>query len=209
MGSRLLRSPSASFGAPVVTAALLALLFTTDAHADWLITPFIGTTFGAETGFLTLEPAAGIAKHAVYGVSGGWLGTQVLGFEGEFAFVPGFFATDDALNLNISSRVTTLFGNVMATVPVSVTRDSLRPYILGGLGIVNVTRDDPLNLVDSGDKSLGLQLGGGALGFVSDRAALRFDLRHIRTLSRTTDVFGERVTKLSFWRAAVGVALRY
>lgn len=201
-------SPSASVGTRVATVALFALLFTTDASADWLITPFIGTTFGADTGDLTLTPAAGIEKHGVYGVSGGWLGTQLFGVEGEFAFVPGFFQSSEAVNLTISSRVTTLFGNVLAAVPLSVSRDSLRPYILGGLGLVNVTREDQLSLVES-DKSLGLQLGGGALGFVSNRAALRFDLRHIRTLSRTTNVLGERETKLSFWRAAVGVAIRY
>jgi hypothetical protein len=209
MGFSRLRSPTASFASRLAAAALFALAFTTDARADWLITPFIGTTFGVETGYLTLDLAASIDKHAVYGVSGGWLGTQVLGFEGEFAFVPGFFETSDDVNLNLSSRVTTLFGNVLATVPLSVSRDSLRPYLVGGLGLVGVTRDDKLNLVDTDDRSLGLQLGGGALGFVSDRAALRFDLRHIRTLSRTTNVVGERETKLSFWRAAIGVSFRY
>jgi hypothetical protein len=209
MGFSRLRSPAARLASRAAAVALLSLVLTTDAHADWLITPFIGTTFGVDTGYLTLDPAASIAKHAVYGVSGGWLGTQVLGLEGEFAFVPGFFQTGDEVNLNLSSRVTTLFGNVLAAVPVSVSRDSLRPYLLGGLGLVGVTRDDQLNLVDTDDRSLGLQLGGGALGFVSDRAALRFDLRHVRTLSRTTNVFGERETKLSFWRAAIGVAIRY
>ena len=68
--------------------------------------------------------------------------------------------------------------------------------------------DDQIGLVDS-DDSLGLQLGGGAIGFVSNRLAVRFDLRNIRTLTRGTHVRGERDWKLSFWRASIGVAIRY
>jgi hypothetical protein len=54
-----------------------------------------------------------------------------------------------------------------------------------------------------------MQLGGGATGLLSERAGVRFDLRHIRTLSRTDTILGDRATKLSFWRATVGVLLRY
>ena len=71
-----------------------------------------------------------------------------------------------------------------------------------------MTLEDQIRLVAS-DGSLGLQLGGGAIGFVTDRAALRFDLRSVRTLSRAIDLVGESKSKLSFWRASVGVAIRY
>ncbi len=206
-------SPVASFGARIVfLAACGTLMPCADARADWLITPWIGTAFGIETTYLTLETGARSRKYAAFGVSGGWLGSQIYGIEAELALSPGFFEVDEAGNplesLLQKSNVTTLFGNVLVTTPLAVSGDSLRPYLLAGLGWITVTQEDQIRLVDS-DESLGLQLGGGAIGFVTDRAALRFDLRNIRTMSRGTDLLGERASKLSFWRASVGVSIRY
>jgi hypothetical protein len=208
-----LRSPAASFGARIlVLAACGTLVLCNEARADWLITPWIGTTFGIDTAYLTLETGARSRNYAMLGVSGGWLSSQVFGIEGEFAFSPGFFEVDEMGNplehLLQSSHLTTLFGNVIVATPLSVSGDSLRPYLLGGLGWVNATMNDQIGLVNS-DASLGLQLGGGAIGFVSNRAALRFDLRNVRTLSRTATLLGQRDWKLSFWRASIGVTIRY
>ena len=70
------------------------------------------------------------------------------------------------------------------------------------------TADDFIGLNESGDW-LGLQVGAGAIGLISERAGVRFDLRHFRALSRDTTLRGERASKLSFWRASVGFTLRY
>jgi hypothetical protein len=75
-----------------------------------------------------------------------------------------------------------------------------------------VSAEDPLDLInlnESGDDWLGLQLGAGAIGLITNRAGVRFDLRHARALSRGTTLRGEQTSKLSFWRATVGVTLRY
>jgi opacity protein-like surface antigen len=122
--------------------------------------------------------------------------------------VPGFFQNDTGVELVLSSRVTTLSGNVLAALPLSVTRESLRPYITGGLGLLRATAEDRINLNES-NNLLALQLGGGAIGLVSNRAGVRFDLRHMRALSRDLTLRGERTSKLSFWRFTVGVTLRY
>ena len=183
----------------------------TDARADWLLNPFIGTTFGIETAFLTPDPDAPAAKHWTFGGSGAWLSDNLLGVEADLAFAPGFFEAENAGNLVTSSAVTTLFGNVIVAVPLSVTRDSLRPYVLGGLGLVHVNFEDWVGLVDlENHNSLGLQVGGGAVGLITNRTGVRFDLRHVRSLSRTTDELTlERRSQLGFWRASVGVVLRY
>jgi hypothetical protein len=179
-----------------------------DARADWLFTPFIGTTFGTETGFLDLDVGAASSRHWMFGGNVAWLSDNVFGVEADLAFVPGFFQ-GETFNLVTSSRVTTLFGNVMAAVPLSVSRESLRPYILGGLGLLHVGVQDTVGLTQT-DDSLGLQLGGGAQGFLTNRTGIRFDLRNIRSLERTTNVITlERESKLSFWRATIGVTLRY
>ena len=179
-----------------------------EARADWLLSPFVGTTFGAKTALLQLDVGAPTSKHAIFGGSGGWLSDHVFGMEADLAFSPAFFEQDDRLAIVLKGRVTTLFGNAMAAVPISVSRDSLRPYVTGGLGLVRVTQEDIFRLGET-DSSLGLQLGGGAVGMISNRAGVRFDLRHTRTLRQGATILGERQTKLSFWRATIGVVVRY
>ena len=178
------------------------------ARADWLIAPFVGMTFGTETAFVQLDLGAATGTHLIYGASAGWLGDGVFGLEADVAFAPGFFEDEDPLELVLSSRVTTLFGNAVAALPLSVTRESLRPYVLGGLGLVRTTQSNVLGLAER-DTSLGMQLGGGAVGLVTNRFGVRFDLRQTRTLRRDDTILAARETKLSFWRATVGVLIRY
>ena len=191
-------------------SALGILLAAAPARADFLVTPFVGVTFGAETGFLILDQTAIASKDLMFGGSWGWLSDHVFGVEAEVSFAPGFFKAEDPEGLITADSVAAFFGNVIAALPVSVTREGLRPYLVGGLGSLRIRLDDLLGLASVPDNSLALQLGAGALGFVNDRAGLRFDLRHIRSLARTTNEFTlERTSKLSFWRASVGVAIRY
>jgi hypothetical protein len=178
------------------------------ARADFLITPFVGSVFGGRTTLLDLDTGAAAARHWTFGGSAAWLSDQVLGVEADFATVPGFFQNSSGTGLITGSRVTTLTGNVLAAVPLSVTRESLRPYVIGGLGLMHATADDLIGLNESGDW-LGLHVGGGAIGLITERAGVRFDLRHCRALSRDSTLRGERASKLSFWRASIGVTLRY
>ena len=178
------------------------------ARADFLVTPFFGTTFGGSTTQLDLEIGAASERHWLFGGSAGWLSDQVLGVEADFAMAPGFFESDSGTGLVVSSRVTTLSGNVIATLPLSVTRESLRPYITGGVGLIRASAEDLIGLNETGNW-VGLQLGAGAIGMLSDRTGLRFDLRNTRTFNRDNTLRGERTSKLSFWRATVGVTLRY
>jgi hypothetical protein len=182
-----------------------------EARADFLITPFIGTEFGGKTAsptLLDLDLAAG-ARHWVFGGSAAWLSDQILGVEADIATVPGFLEqSGQMLSLISGSRVSTLSGNVLIAVPLAVSRDSLRPYALAGLGLIHAATADPVSLNDDHDWP-GLQVGGGAIGLITRRAGVRFDLRHTRALSRGVNLRGERSSRLSFWRATVGVTLRY
>jgi opacity protein-like surface antigen len=191
----------------LIFTAVLLFARSTDARADFLITPFVGSVFGGSTTLLDLDVGAVSSKHWTFGASAAWLSDHVLGVEGDFATAPGFFQNSGGNGLVIGSRVTTLTGNVIAALPLSVTRESLRPYVTGGLGLVRARAEDLVGLqsVDS----LGLQLGAGAIGLISQRAGVRFDLRHSRALSRDLTLRGERTSKLSFWRATFGVTLRY
>lgn len=175
-------------------------------RADYIFTPFIGGAFGGKTAFLNLEQGAG-STQVIFGGAAGWLSSGVLGAEGEFAYAPRFFERD---NLTIlASTVATMSGNVIVATPTRVTGYSLRPYVAGGLGLIHsgITYAAILDPVD--DNSLGVNVGGGAIGLLSPRTGLRFELRHFRTFSReVNEATGERTARLSFWRATVGVIIR-
>jgi len=197
-----------TFRRVLLLTAFLLCAGRVDARADFLITPFIGSAFAGSTTLLDLDTGAASAKHWTFGGGAAWLSDQVLGVEADFAMVPGFFENSSGTGLITGSRVTTLTGNVLAALPLSVSRESLRPYVTGGLGLIHATADDLIGLNESGDW-LGLQVGAGAIGLISERTGVRFDLRHSRALSRDTTLRGERTSKLSFWRATVGFTLRY
>ena len=178
------------------------------ANADFLFTPFLGTTFGGDTTLLDLDVGAASAKHWTFGGSAAWLSDQIFGVEADFAMTPGFFENSTGTGLVVSSRVTTLTGNLIAAFPLSVTRESLRPYVTGGLGLIRASAEDLIGLNEGGNW-VGLQFGAGAIGFINDRTGVRFDLRNSRSLSRDATLLGERKSKLSFWRVTVGVTIRY
>ena len=178
-----------------------------DARADYLFVPFIGAAFAGNTAFLNLEQGAGSTQW-IFGGSAGWLSSGVLGFEGDFSYAPRFFERDNLAGEILSSNVTTLTGSVIIAVPQSVTGYALRPYLVGGVGLmhsgITYLFFDPVD-----DNSLGLNIGGGAIGFLSPRTGVRFEVRHFRTLEEATNpASGEVSTRLSFWRFTVGIVIR-
>ena len=189
-------------------ALLLLCASPAPADADWLITPFIGTSFGAETTFLVFDAGAG--RKLMFGGSVALLGSGILGIEADVGHIPGFFQGDDPRGLVLSSRVTTVGGNVIVAAPLAVTRESLRPYVVGGLGLLQARTRNAADLFPVDRNLLGLTLGAGALGFVTERTGLRFDIRHIRAVSGPDNPFDRPGTsRLRFWRATAGVTIRY
>jgi opacity protein-like surface antigen len=176
------------------------------AAADWIVTPFAGLKFGGETNFVDLEREAGKTKVAVGG-AGGWLGDGVFGWEVDLAHVPRFFQRGGA-GLVASSHVTTLTGSVLVALPRRLTRESLRPYAVGGVGVMHVAIVDVLRVFKVDSTVAGLAVGGGVMGPLSRHASLRLDLRYLRNLTESDDpAFG--ATTLRFWRATAGVVLHY
>ena len=188
-------------------ATLLLCASTATAHADWLFTPFIGTSLGAETSFLVFDEGAG--RKLTFGGSVALLGSGILGVEADIGHTPGFFEGNDPNGLVLSSRVTTVGGNVILAAPLAVTRESLRPYAVAGLGLMQARTKNAADLFPVDRNLLGLTIGGGALGFLTERTGLRFDIRHIRAISGAENPFVPGVSRLSFWRATAGVTIRY
>jgi hypothetical protein len=174
-----------------------------------MFTPFIGSSFGTETTFVLLEPGAANSSQLIYGGSVTLLSRGVLGVEADFGHAPRFFERDNRAGDITGSNVTTLTGNVLVAVPLSVSRESLRPYVVGGLGLIHAAAQTSINFLDIDENLLGSTVGGGAIGLISPRTGFRFELRHFWTLKNApNELTGENGTRLSFWRATVGVVIR-
>jgi len=176
--------------------------------AEWQARPFIGVTFGGDNTFLALDQIAGERKLA-FGAGVTWLG-NFIGVEGEVARVPGFFQRDSqSIFIVLNSSVTTATGSVVVTLPRKMTQYGLRPYFVGGGGVVRAVATDQGDLL-SIDTTLGVaNFGGGVTGFVTDRVGVNWDVRYFRSFGGkegTGLAIGRE--QLSFWRASMGVAIR-
>ena len=178
------------------------------ARADYIFIPFIGGAFSGQTAFVTGFEQGASSTQLIFGGTAGWLTAGILGFEGDFSYAPRYFESDNIGGDILDSSAMTVSGSVIVAVPQSVTGYSLRPYVIGGLGIIRSSIEYAILFDAEHDTSLGMNVGAGAIGFLTPRTGVRFELRHFRTLERQEDLMGERVPRLSFWRFTVGVVIR-
>lgn len=186
------------------------------ASAEWQLTPLFGFTFKGDTTLISetdeFTPGAN-NLHWNFGGSVALIGSWPIGVEALVLYTPGFLEREDAVQILQSSRTTALMGNLVLATPRSWNEYGLRPFVSGGFGLLrtsaqdfgeNVIWQEPVNL-------FGFNIGGGAVGFISERTGLRFDLRYFRHVRPAEAVpgtsFGD--IELSYWNAAVGVVFRY
>lgn len=197
-------------GRAAVRVVLAALLFAFAApsrvFAEWQLRPFIGAKFGGHTTLLDLDQAIGESKFTV-GANAVWLG-EFLGLEGDLGHTPGFFQSESR-HLIVGSRVTTLTGNVMLALPKRLAQYSLRPYVVGGAGIMNARSDDGTGILPVSRTLAALDVGGGVTGFFTNRIGVSWDVRYFRSIgagSNTGNSIGNE--QLSFWRAMMAAVIR-
>ena len=196
----------------LLTAALVGWMLVAaaaPAAADIFVSPFFGLKFKGDTNELDFNNDVGArdTKMAV-GISGVVVMDKGLGIELELAHQPRFFERT-VNNLVTDSGVTTISGNVMLAAPISITRESLRPYVVGGLGWMHASANNGIDFLEFNNDFLGLSLGVGAVGFIGDVTGLRFDLRYLKSISSsdTSNLSGD-IARISFWRATIGVVFR-
>ena len=200
---------------------LLALLLPAPAFAEWQFAPFVGFNFLGDTNLnLTELPK----RHWMVGGSGRLIGAGPLGVEGLFTYVPGAFESftfEDPFVFNPTESTETitksnayaLMGNVVLTTPRSWNQYGLRPYVSGGMGLLHVYHNEPRTPARA--DLLGYNVGGGAVGLLSDRVGLRFDLRYLSTTPHGKQPSEEILTedservRVHFWTATVGVVFKY
>jgi len=201
----------------LLVAGLLLMSARTDAE-DRQIRPFIGATFGGETTFV--DPAVVVCHpggvedcpsktNLAVGASAVFLG-ELFGAEVDVADAPGFFESDDK-TLVRRSRVTTFSGNVIVAAPHRLTEYSLRPYLVGGAGLMRISTTTSFNVFDVSTIKPLIDVGVGVVGFLTNRTGICWELRRFQSVGGNTDSaglsFGDE--HLSFWRATMSVAIRY
>lgn len=188
--------------------ALAAAASPSTAAADWLLVPHTGLKFGGGTTLVDLETAAPEKKMPL-GLSVMWLGTGMIGAEADLTFIPDYFDRKNA-DLVTGSSVRTVMGSLVIAAPLRLTRESLRPYVVGGVGLLHSESEDFAGLFTFKSDLWGMNVGGGVIGFLSDGFGVRLDLRYFRNISEERQqgvVFGD--TRLSYWRAGVGLVFAY
>jgi hypothetical protein len=185
---------------------LLALAPAAPASAEWHIVPLLGLTFHAHNNASAVEPVP-IPKHVNIGGAVALLGKGIFGVEGVTVFTTGFrgVAPDVASPIQ-SSRVFGLAGNAVLTTPRHLTEYSLRPYVSGGIGFMRMDVVAGLSLHENFPA---LNIGGGAVGFFTQRTGVRFDLRYYKRIGETTPGFNVLDhPDVSFMSLSAGVVIR-
>ena len=156
----------------LVTASIVAVVSGAaprTASADWTLTPFVGWNFGGSadvngTGGSTFSNK--FEKKLDYGASLMSMGGGPIGFEVDFGYSPNFFessTTGTGFQFTSKSNVTTLTGNVV----VGGRTGSVRPYVVGGVGLLRTNVQDAAQLFNANTKFVGVTHVSNALGTIN------------------------------------------
>ena len=175
----------------LVVVCLFLILFSRGAAADGLFTGSAGVSFANDQ-----SEQVGTWGLSLAGMAGG-----VFGFELDFG------RTGEAKTESVfvgDSRTTTVMGNVIVGVPLG----AVRPYLVGGVGWVR-TELGVSTGSDLTDDGLGVDFGGGLMGFFGDHIGARADLRYFRAVSAGDNFLDFDFKSLRFVRFTGGVVLRF
>lgn len=183
------------------------LAYAAPARADWHLAPFLGVKFGGGTTLIDYDDQAGRRK-MVYGGTVRWIGRGIFGVEGDLGVVSNALEADNSIKVR-SSHVVSGMGNVVVTAPLGWTRDSLRPYVSGGLGLIRVRMDDPTNSLSYRRTLGGYNLGGGVVGFVSPFTGVKWDVRYFKGWGPAGEGTSFGSARISYWRGTMSLVLKY
>ena len=189
----------------LVVAMLLAVPGT--ARAEIFVIPFMGVKFGGSTSIVDLELASGRATFTL-GASALRLGNGIIGWEADFAHIPRYFENSDQMPLiKPGSYVSDLTGSIVLTLPPGVTGGGLRPYVVAGGGLIHAEAADFLEIFLIRRTVPAINLGAGAIGLLSNNVGVRFDVRHLRSLTKD-DPLGLVGRRIVYSRFTIGLLLR-
>jgi hypothetical protein len=182
-----------------VTRSLLAVAVlvavAAAAHAEIILTPYYGTSFGGTT--TQNSPTYG---GAVGFLAGGWLGA-----EAEYGYVKDFFGSSDTGAGLSQNKVQSISGSLVLGVPLG----ALRPYGAVGLCVIGANLASQPGLAALDDTAAGYNAGGGLFIWLGKHVGLRGDIRYFRTFEAVGTDSALGLQKLDFWRGIGGLTLRF
>jgi opacity protein-like surface antigen len=193
-------------------AVLMIALSPVAAHADWLVTPHFGPSFGADTWG---------RRHPFWGAAIAWRDAEAFGWEAEVSFAPKFFeGSGPTFDFGKSeSNVLSLMVNALVGVPPSGQGGSFQPYVTGGIGLLQVQVVSPwprpTDRFETVTREVGWDVGAGAMAFMTKRVGLRGDLRYLRSFQNQAPSWTRGIDfdvapgNFNFFRATVGVTFRF
>ncbi len=189
----------------VAAVAILFICAPRPASAEWQLKPFVAGTYGGDSTFTFVRQSDNYG-HVGFGVSGLWIG-EVFGAEGDWGHTPQFFEGKEA-PLITDSGVTTLTGNVVVAMPRRLAQYTLRPYVVGGAGLMHI-RYDTVGGLQTLSNLQAMDIGGGVTGFLTRRLGVSWDVRYFRSIDRTREQGSSFTSEhLSFWRLNMALAIR-
>ncbi|HWI16664.1 MAG TPA: hypothetical protein VNT81_02875 [Vicinamibacterales bacterium] len=192
-----------------ILCLVLALLLAAPgvARADVFFVPFAGIKFGGSTSIVDLELAAN-KKALTLGASAIKLTNSIIGYEIDFGSVTGYFENGDLGLIKPGSYVIDLTGNVLLSLPPGATRGGLRPYLVAGGGLIHAEAEDVFEVFQIRRTVPAITLGVGAVGLLTNNVGVRFDVRHLRSLSKDAS-FGLVGRRIAYSRFTLGLLLRF
>lgn len=180
------------------------------ARADFFVVPFAGMKFGGSTSIVDLELAANKRK-LVLGVAARHVSDRIVGYEVEFGNIAGYFGNQEVAAIKplvkTGSYVNDLSGSLVLSLPPGVTKGGLRPYAVVGGGLIHAQSEDIYEVLKVRRTVPALTLGGGAVGMFTNNVGVRFDFRHLRSLS-TDAPTGSVGHHIAYSRVTIGLLLR-
>ena len=193
-----------------LAVALLSWVGT--ARAEWQIRPAASLNLLQNTTIVGGDSTSDAGASRIgFGIAGALIG-NVLGLEADLGRRSNFFPARPNNGGNVlGSGVTTLTGNVVIALPKRLAEYSLRPYFVGGAGLMAVRIDQKNPLFNVSLNMKAVDMGGGVTGFLTPRFGLNWDVRYFRNVGESLELPGQSLgpPALSFWRAQMALAIRY
>jgi hypothetical protein len=208
----------------LIVCALCLVVAPCASAGEWHFTPLFGVTFGGNTTFVDLQHGTD-KTHMNIGGAVSRFGEGVLGVEGLVIYTRHFFEFDgprdpaDPKAPAIAKSYTlSAMGNLVLTVPKRWTEYFLRPYVSGGFGLLRAVSIDQPDAVQPApffpleSTMPGFNIGGGAIGFLSQGTGVRFDFRYHAGLRHDPGKDADNVIgpdlHLRYMTAQIGVVIR-
>jgi opacity protein-like surface antigen len=180
--------------------ALFLLVPAAPAHADIVLTPYVGSLFGGDLS----------GSRTAFGGSAAFMGGGVFGAEFGFNYAPEFVSASVS-NEDIAQM--SLMGNLIVGIPIGSSDQTghVRPYITGGAGLFRITSQESQFFDRVSSNDFALNFGGGVMAFFNEHVGIRGDIRYFRSLTDSDPDGGVDfdLGDLNFWKWDVGAAFKF